>query len=427
MKPNPEGIRDAAVSLDEAIASAGERLEAKVVAWRRDFHANPELGNREFRTSKIVAGHLRALGIEVREKVAYTGVVGILKGALPGPVVALRADMDALPVTEETEVPFKSTVRTEWHGRACGVMHACGHDAHTAILMGVAELLAGLRDRLRGTVKFIFQPAEEGAPEGEKGGARLMIEERCLEEPRVGAIFGLHVTSNHPVGMLGYRSGPMMASSDELRVFVRGTQTHAAMPWRGVDPIVVGSQIVMGLQTIVSRRVDITKEPSVVTIGVFDGGVRKNIIPDQVRMEGTIRAFDEAQREDIHEHVKRITEMIAAAGGAKATVQIKRGYDVTVNDPALTAWAVPTLARIAGEENVGEVDKVCGAEDFSFYQKAVPGLFLRVGCRPLNQELRDAAPNHSPRFYVDEGCLKLGVKTLSALAVDWLGAHATRA
>jgi amidohydrolase len=424
---NGDAAAGGTLALDEAIRAAGERLEAKVVAWRRDFHANPELGNREFRTSKIVADHLRALGIEVREKVAHTGVVGILRGALRGPVVALRADMDALPVTEETDVPFKSSVRTEWGGMACGVMHACGHDGHTAMLMGVAELLSGLRERIPGTVKFIFQPAEEGAPDGEEGGARMMIEERCLEEPKVGAIFGLHVTSNHPAGTIGYRSGPMMASSDELRVFVRGTQTHAAWPWRGVDPIVIGSQIVMGLQTIVARRIDITKEPSVVTIGVFDGGVRKNIIPDQVRMEGTIRAFDEAQREDIHGHVKRITEMIAAAGGAKATVQIKRGYDVTVNDPALTAWAIPTIARVAGATNVGVVDKVCGAEDFSFYQKAVPGLFLRVGCRPPGQELRDAAPGHSPRFYLDESCLKLGVKTLCALALDWLAANANGA
>jgi amidohydrolase len=421
---NPRG---AAAAFDEAIRAAGDRLEAKVIAWRRDFHANPELGNREFRTAKIVANHLRALGIEVTEKVAHTGVVGILRGGLPGGVVALRADMDALPVTEETDVPFKSTVRTEWDGRTCGVMHACGHDAHTAILMGVAEALYGMRDRIPGSVKFIFQPAEEGAPGDEKGGARLMIEERCLEEPQVGAIFGLHVTSNHATGRIGYRSGPMMASSDELRVFVRGSQTHGAMPWRGVDPIVIGSQIVMGLQTIVSRRVDITHEPSVVTIGVFDGGVRKNIIPDEVRMAGTIRTFDEAQRDDIHEHVKRITGMIAASGGAQASVQIKRGYDVTVNDPALTAWALPTLARIAGSSNVGVVDKVCGAEDFSFYQKAVPGLFVRVGCRPPEQALRDAAPNHSPRFYVDERCLALGVKTLSALALDWLAANAKAA
>jgi amidohydrolase len=405
---------------DAALASAADGLEAKVIAWRRDLHANPELGNREFRTSKVVAGHLRALGIEVREKVAHTGVIGVLRGGLPGRVVALRADMDALPITEEVDVAFKSTVRTEWSGTQCGVMHACGHDAHTAILMGVAEALAGIRSRIPGTVKFIFQPAEESPPDGEEGGARLMIEQGCLEEPKVGAIFGLHVTSNHHTGRIGYRSGPLMASSDELRVFVRGTQTHAAMPWRGVDPIVVGAQIVMGLQTVVARRMNIAKEPSVVTIGVFQGGNRGNIIPDEVRMQGTIRAFDEEQRDAIHDHVKRITQMIAAAGGAKASVEIKRGYDVTVNDPALTAWSIPTLGRIAGESNVAVVDKVCGAEDFSFYQKVVPGLFYRLGCTPPEREIAKSAPNHSPRFYVDENCLKIGVKTLAALALDWL-------
>jgi amidohydrolase len=299
-------------------------------------------------------------------------------------------------------------------------MHACGHDAHTAILMGVAEVLAGMRERLPGAVKFLFQPAEEGAPGDENGGARLMIEQGCMDDPRVGAVFGLHVTSNHPTGMLGYRSGPLMASSDELRVFLRGTQTHGAMPWRGADPIVVGAQVVVGLQTIVSRRLDITHEPSVVTIGVFHGGNRVNIIPDQVRLEGTIRAFDEAQRGEIHEHVKRIAGMIAAAGGAKADVLIKRGYDVVVNDPALTEWSVPVLRRVAGEANVGVVDKVCGAEDFSFYQKVVPGFFFRVGCTPRDRELRSAAPNHSPRLFVDEACLPLGVRALSTLAADWL-------
>jgi len=334
---------------DAAIAEAVERIRPRVVAWRRDFHSHPELGNREARTAKIVAGHLRALGFdEVREKVAHTGVVGVLRGGRPGPVVALRADMDALPVTEEVDVPFKSTVRTEWNGQSCGVMHACGHDAHTAILMGVAEALAGIRERIPGTVKFIFQPAEETPPIGEDGGAKMMIEEGCLDAPRVGAIFGLHITSIQPTGMIGYRSGPLMASADDFRIFVRGTQTHAAMPWRGVDPIVVSSQIVLGLQTVVSRRMNITKEPSVVTVGVFQGGVRHNIIPDEVKLEGTIRSFDEAQRDEIHEHVKRISEMIAASGGAKATVHIHRWYDVTVNHPALTEWAAPTLSRIAG-------------------------------------------------------------------------------
>ena len=408
---------------DADIAQRADQLESRVIAWRRDFHLNPELGNREFRTSKIVAEHLRSLGIEVRENVAHTGVVGLLKGGLAGPVVALRADMDALPVTEQVDVPFRSTAKTEWDGRICGVMHACGHDGHTAILMGVAELLAGMRERIPGSVKFIFQPAEEGAPEGEKGGAQLMIEEHCLDDPAVGAIFGLHVTSNHHTGKIGYRSGPLMASSDGLRIFVRGTQTHAAMPWRGVDPIVVASQVVLGLQTVVSRRVDITKEPSVVTVGVFQGGVRRNIIPDEVKLEGTIRTFDEGQRMEIHEHVKRISEMIAAAGGAQAKVQIARGYDVVVNDPALTEFAVPTLKRFAGDDNVGVVDKVCGAEDFSFYQKAVPGFFFRVGCTPPDVDLRACAPGHSPRFFLDENCLKIGLRSLSALTLDWLAAN----
>ena len=411
--------------LDAPIAAAARAVEPRVVAWRRDIHQHPELGNREVRTSALVAQHLRSLGIEVREKVAHTGVVGVLRGGRPGPVVALRADMDALPVTEEVDLPFKSTVRTEWNGMSCGVMHACGHDAHTAILMGVAEVLAGLRDRLPGTVKFLFQPAEEGAPGDEEGGARLMIEQGCMDDPKVGAVFGLHVTSNHPTGMLGYRSGAMMASSDELRVFLRGVQTHGAMPWRGADPIVVGSQVVVGLQTIVSRRLDITHEPSVVTIGVFQGGNRVNIIPDEVKLEGTIRAFDEGQRGEIHAHVKRITEMIAAAGGARADVRIRRGYDVVVNDPALTDWSVPVLKRVAGDSNVGIVDKVCGAEDFSFYQKVVPGFFFRVGCTPPDRDLRTAAPNHSPRLFVDEACLPQGVRALATLAAGWLsGPHA---
>jgi amidohydrolase len=415
---------DSPFPLDAAISSAADRVEPRVIAWRRDLHEHPELGNREFRTAKIVADHLRSLGIEVKEKVAHTGVIGLLKGGLPGPVVAMRADMDALPVKEEVDVPFASKVTTEWSGQQCGVMHACGHDAHTSILMGVAEVLAGIRERIPGTVKFIFQPAEEGPPDGEKGGARLMIEEQCMENPKVGAIFGLHVTSTHHAGQIGYRSGPLMASSDEMKIFVRGSQTHAAMPWRGVDPIVVSSQIVMGLQTIVSRQMNLTKEPSVVTVGVFHGGVRKNIIPDDVRMEGTIRTFDEEQRSEIHDHVKRITEMIAAAGGAQAKVQITRGYDVVVNDPALTEWSVPTLARVGGDGNVGVMDKVCGAEDFSFYQKVVPGFFFRLGCIPPELDLRKAVPNHSPRFFVDERCLKLGVRALSTLAVDWLSANA---
>src|SRR6185503_14823880 len=341
---------DQPFAFDAAVSEAVARILPRVVAWRRDFHNNPELGNREVRTAKVVADHLRSLGFdEVREKVAHTGVVGTLKGGKPGPVVALRADMDALPVVEEVDIPFKSTVRTEWNGQACGVMHACGHDAHTSILMGVAELLAGLRAEIAGTVRFIFQPAEETPPIGEDGGAKMMVEQGCLEGPKVDAIFGLHITSIHATGHVGYRSGPLMASADDFRVFIRGNQTHAAMPWRGIDPIVVGSQIVLGLQTVVSRRMNITREPSVVTVGVFHGGVRHNIIPDEVKLEGTIRTFDESQRNDIHEHVKRISEMIAQAGGASARVHIHRWYDVTDNHPGLTEWSAPTLKRIAGE------------------------------------------------------------------------------
>jgi amidohydrolase len=416
---------DTPFPFDAAIAAATDKIEARVVAWRRDFHQNPELGNREVRTAHIVAEHLRALGFDsVQEKVAHTGVVGVLKGGKPGPVVALRADMDGLPVTEEVDVPFKSTVKTEWNNLHCGVMHACGHDAHTAMLMGVAEILAGMRAQVPGTVTFVFQPAEETPPIGEDGGARMMIEQGCLENPKVGAIFGLHVTSIFPTGMIGYRSGPLMASADDFRIFVRGTQTHAAMPWRGVDPIVVSSQIVLGLQTVVSRRMNLTHEPSVVTVGVFHGGVRHNIIPDEVKLEGTIRTFDEEQRNEIHEHVKRISELIAQSGGASAKVHIHRWYDVTVNHPGLTEWSIPTLSRVAGETNVKVIDKVCGAEDFSFFQKEVPGFFFFIGCTAPEKDPSTAAPNHSPRFFVDEKCLKLGVKSLAGLALDWLAANA---
>jgi amidohydrolase len=416
---------DTPFPFDAAVAAATDKIEARVIAWRRDFHQNPELGNREVRTARIVAEHLRALGFDqVQEKVAHTGVVGVLKGGKPGPVVALRADMDGLPVTEEVDVPFKSTVKTDWNNMHCGVMHACGHDAHTAMLMGVAEVLAGMRDKIQGTVKFLFQPAEETPPIGENGGARMMVEQGCLKSPDVDAVFGLHVTSIFPTGMIGYRSGPLMASADDFRIFVRGTQTHAAMPWRGVDPIVVSSQIVLGLQTIVSRRMNLTHEPSVVTVGVFHGGVRHNIIPDEVKLEGTIRTFDEEQRNEIHEHVKRISEMIAQSGGANAKVHIHRWYDVTVNHPGLTDWSIPTLSRVAGDANVKVIDKVCGAEDFSFFQKEVPGFFFFIGCTAPEKDPSTAAPNHSPRFFVDEKCLKLGVKSLAGLALDWLAANA---
>jgi amidohydrolase len=409
---------------DARITQLSDAVENKLIAWRRDLHANPELGNRETRTGGIVAEHLRKLGFdEVRDKVAYTGVVGVLKGGKPGPVVALRADMDGLPVTEEVDVPFASKVRTVWNGTDTGVMHACGHDAHTSILMAVAEVLAGMRKEIPGTVVFIFQPAEEMPPDGEEGGAALMIKEGCLANPKPEAIFGLHITSIMHTGQIGFRPGPAMASADKFKIFVQGTQTHGAMPWRGVDPIVVGSQIVLGLQTIVSRKMDLTKEPSVVTVGMFKGGLRQNIIPDNVEMEGTIRTYDEGQRVEIHEFVKKISTLIAESGGARASVHIHRGYDVTYNDEKLTEWSVPHLARVAGDSNVNLINKLCGAEDFSCYQQVIPGFFYFMGCTPRDKDIKYAAPNHSPRFYVDENSLKLGVKTLAGLALDYLAAQ----
>ena len=417
----------AASSLADGIDTAASSIEAQVIAWRRDIHANPELGNREFRTGALVTEHLRALGFdEVRTGVAHTGVVGLLKGALPGPLVALRADMDALPVAEEVDLPFASTVRTTWNGESVGVMHACGHDAHVAILMGVAALLAGLRAQLRGSVKFIFQPAEELPPEGEEGGAKVMIEQGALENPVPQAIFGLHVTSRLPTGTIGYRPGPTMASADNLKITIHGRQTHGAMPWLGVDPIVTAAQVVLGLQTVVSRGVDLTHEPAVVTIGAIKGGVRENIIPDSVELRGTIRSFDEAMRDDIHERVTTLAEAISRGSRAGCTVCIRKNYPVTINDPALTDAMQPTLQRVAGAQHLVLVPKVMGSEDFSFFQRIVPGLFFFVGVTPHGTDPAGAAPNHSPRFYVDESALLLGVRALAQLAGDFLESAAQR-
>jgi amidohydrolase len=414
----------AASSLATQIDAAARDIEARLIAWRRDFHAHPELGNREFRTAAIVADHLRALGFdEVRTGVAHTGVVGLLKGALPGPVVALRADMDALPVAEEVDLPFASKVKAEWNGDQVGVMHACGHDCHTSILMAVAEVLAGQRGGLRGSVKFIFQPAEELPPEGEDGGAKMMIDEGAMENPRPAVVFGLHVTSRLPLNVVGYRPGPTMASADNLKITVHGSQTHGAMPWAGVDPIVVSAQVVLGLQTVISRQTDLTKEPAVVTIGTIHGGLRENIIPESVEMRGTIRTFDEEMRDDIHERVTYLAEAISRGSRAGCTVCIKKNYPVTVNDPELTAAMVPTLGRVAGPNHLALVPKVTGSEDFSFFQRVVPGLFIFLGVTPAEQDIGKAAPNHSPRFYVDERCLVTGVRALAHLAVDYLEAH----
>ncbi|MES2632557.1 MAG: amidohydrolase [Pseudomonadota bacterium] len=408
-------------SLADRIDAAAQAIEQRVIAWRRDLHENPELGNREFRTAGIVAAHLKALGFdEVREKVAYTGVVGLLKGGLPGPVVALRADMDGLPVTEEVDVPFASKVRTKWNGEDVGVMHACGHDCHVSILMGVAEILAGMRAELRGSVKFIFQPAEEMPPEGEEGGAKQMILEGALQNPVPQAIFGLHVTSRLNVGKVGYRPGPTMASSDRFRITVHGKQTHGAAPWLGVDPIVTSAQIIMGLQTVVSRGIDIAREPAVVTVGMIKGGVRENIIPNEVEMRGTIRSFDEGMRDEIHERVTTLAEAVARGSRASCSCVIQKNYPVTVNDPALTAQMVPTLQRVAGPGALELVPKVTGAEDFSFFQQLIPGLFFFVGVTQPGIDPAKAFSNHSPKFFADERGLLIGVRALAHLTCDYL-------
>lgn len=406
--------------LYDAIDARAAAVEDKIIAWRRDIHQHPELGNRETRTSALVAEHLRRLGLEVRTGIAHTGVVGLLRGGKPGPVVALRADMDALPVAEEVNLPFASKVRTTYGGQEVGVMHACGHDAHTAILMGVAEILAGLEDEIAGSVKFIFQPAEEGAPPGEEGGAALMVKEGALENPRPGAIFGLHVTSMLRVGQLSYRPGPTLASADVFSIKVKGRQAHAARPWQGVDPIVVAAQIVMGLQTIESRQVPVTKEPSILSVGAIHGGVRNNIIPDTVEMIGTVRAYDEEMRDDIHVRMRRTAEMIAKSADASAEVAIAKHYPVTINDEDLTARIVPTLQRVAGKGNAFLGVKNTASEDFSYYQREVPGVFFFVGITPKDADITKAAPNHSPRFYVDEKGLLLGARALANVALDYL-------
>jgi amidohydrolase len=416
------GVTSAAqtpTSLSAEVDAAVEKALPEIVRWRRDFHQHPELGNREFRTSKVIAGHLTRLGLEVRTGVAHTGVVGVLRGGRPGPVVALRADMDGLPVTEQNDLPFRSTAKSTWNGQEVGVMHACGHDMHMAILLGVAEVLAPRRDRLAGSVVFIFQPAEEGPPEGEEGGAALMIKEGVLDNPKVDAVFGLHVFPL-PVGTIQYRSGPLMASADSFTIRVSGRQTHGAMPWAGVDPIVIGAQIVTSLQTIISRSVNITSAPAVVTIGAFHGGNRFNIVPDEVVMQGTLRAFDEQVRADIHRRIRAIAGSTAEAAGGRAEVTFGLGYPSTINDPALTARMVPTLARVAGDANVAVGPLTGTAEDFSYFQQKVPGMYFFLGVTPRDRDPQTVAANHSPLFFADEAALPVGVRSLAHLALDYL-------
>ena len=411
--------RAQASPLGAEIDKRAAAIEQELLTWRRHLHQHPELSNREVETSKFIADKLRSFGLEPQTGVAKTGVVALLKGAQPGPVVALRADMDGLPVTEEAAVPFVSKAKGEYEGRPVGVMHACGHDTHVAIALAAAKILSDLRGKLRGSVKFIFQPAEEGAPLAEQpAGAELMVKEGVLKNPDVSAIFGLHVFANIPAGHVGWRSGPMMAAADTFDITVRGRQTHGAAPWAGVDPIVVASQIVLGLQTIVSRQVDITAQPAIVTVGQIEGGVRNNIIPDSARLVGTIRTFDDAMQADIHERVKRTAQRIAEAAGATAEVQIDRGYPVTANHPQLTARMLPTLERVAGKQIV-ELGKITGAEDFTDFQREVPGLFIFLGITPKEQ-VGKAPANHSPRFFVDESALITGVRALTHLTADYL-------
>ncbi len=401
--------------IDRLVAASQPQL----IEWRRHLHEHPELSNREVETAKYVVAQLRAMGLEPQAGIARHGVVAVLKGGLPGPVVALRADMDGLPVREETDVPFASKATGEYQGNQVGVMHACGHDTHVAMLLATAKVLTQMKDRLPGTVKFIFQPAEEGAPTGETpAGAEAMIAAGVMNNPKVDAVFGLHVFANIPTGQLTYRSGPFMAASDTFEIVVRGRQTHGATPWRGIDPIVVGSQIVMGLQTIVSRGVDITALPAIVTVGQFQAGVRNNIIPDSARLVGTIRTFDDAVQTDIHAKVTRIAENIAEAAGTTAQVTITKGYPVTSNEPALTARMLPTLERVApGAVKVS--DLITGAEDFTYFQRQAPGLFVFLGITPPAQ-VGKAPQNHSPLFVVDEAALPTGVRALAHLAVDFL-------
>jgi len=414
------GPAGAAVS-DANLQAAATAAMPQVLAWRRDFHQHPELSNREVRTSKIVAEQLRAMGLEVRTGIAHTGVVGILRGGKPGPTIALRADMDALPVTEQVDVPFKSVATAEYRGEKVGVMHACGHDGHTAVLLGAAKVLAGMKAELPGTVMFVFQPAEEGAPDGERGGASLMLEEGLFATTKPDAMLGLHLWSALNTGVIGYREGSLMAASDRFKMVVKGRQTHGSRPWNGVDPIVTAAQIVGAMQTIVSRQVDITRYPAVVSVGAIKGGIRNNIIPESVEMVGTFRTFDPAVRTQIIDSIKRTAEGVAAAQGA--TVEFELGDDpnpVVVNDPALTARAVASLQRVAGRDKVTVMPFVTGSEDYAYYGSVVPAFFYFVGVTPPGQDAATAPSNHSPQFFIDEGSLPVALKTLLGATVDFL-------
>ncbi|WP_299443229.1 amidohydrolase [uncultured Aquimarina sp.] len=410
-----------AQTIDADVNTMSENIESKVIEWRRDFHQNPELSNREFETAKKIAKHLKGLGFEVTENVAKTGVVGILKGNKPGKVVALRADIDALPVTERADVPFKSKVKTTFLDTEVGVSHACGHDTHIAILMGVAEVLSKNKEKITGTVKFIFQPAEEGPPPGEEGGAKLMIKEGVLKNPDVDAIFGLHINSGTPVGMVRYKPGGTMAAVERFVINVKGKQTHGSAPWTGVDPILISAKIIDGLQTIISRESPLVDEAAVITVGKITSGVRFNIIPESAEMIGTVRTLDPKMREKIIRRMNEMVPALAKAYGGNATIEFQNNTSITYNDPALVKQMLPTIEGIAGKENVVLSKATTGGEDFSYFQEVVPGFYFFLGGKSPKTE--KAASHHTPDFYIDESGLVLGVKVMSQLALDYLNAQ----
>ena len=395
-------------------------VESKVIEWRRDFHQYPELSNREFKTAEKIAAHLKSLGMEVQTGIAYTGVVGILKGDNPGKVLALRADIDALPVTERVDLPFKSEVTTTFRGVETGVMHACGHDTHIAILMGVAEVLSKNKDKINGTIKFIFQPAEEGAPPGEEGGAELMVKEGVLKNPDVDAIFGLHIGAGQPINTIAYRPGGIMAASQSFEINVKGKQSHGSTPWTSVDPIMASVKIIDGLQTLVSREMPLTTEGVVLSIGKISSGVRSNIIPESAQIIGTLRTLDYDMQKQINKRMREMVPAIAAAYRAEATIDIASGYPITFNDPDLTAQMLPSLQEAAGADSVFEIKAITGAEDFSFFQKEVPGVYFFLGGKPLDVPVGESAPHHTPDFYIDESGMLLGVKTFIQMSLDYL-------
>lgn len=408
-----------AVDMSKEIDAATARIMSKVVDWRRHVHQYPELGNREVKTAKYVEDHLRKLGLEVRSGIAKTGVVGILKGSQPGPVIGLRADMDGLPVTERNALPFASKETATFNGQNVGVMHACGHDTHVAMLMGAAEVLVGMKDKIKGTVVFIFQPAEEGPPAGEEGGAPLMVKEGVMNNPKIDAIFGIHINSQTEIGKIRYKSGSTMAASDWFEIKIKGKQTHGAYPWDGIDPIAVATQIYTGLQMIVARRSELSKAPVVITVGRINGGVRENIIPETLTMAGTIRTLDSEMQKDVHAKIRQTAKSIAESMGASVEVMIETKAPITYNTPALVEKMLPSLYKAAGKENVSDANWVTGAEDFSFFGEKAPSFYFFVGGMPKGKDPKEAAPHHTPDFFIDDTRLDVGVKAFCNIVFDF--------